>query len=251
MELEGKVAVILGASEEGGMGWATAKQLAAEGAKVVVAARRENVLREIADKAGFLPVVCDASKNEDIAALAAAAVRAYGKIDIAVNCAFIAEQNLIEDFDEEMFTNSLNVNFIGQVHFVRHMSAAMKDGGSIILISSQASAQPFYGAFAYGCAKAATDCLVRYAAAELGARGIRVNSILPGPVKTGITTPFLEQPEISELFLREIPLSRMGVPEDYAKTVSFLAKPGFITGVNLPVSGGMHLYRVPNLPRYT
>lgn len=93
--------------------------------------------------------------------------------------------------------------------------------------------------------------LVRYAAAEFGARGIRVNSILPGPVKTGITTPFRKQPEISELFLREIPMGRMGVPEDYARTVSFLAKPGFITGVNLPVSGGMHLYRVPDLPRYT
>ncbi|WP_340315754.1 SDR family NAD(P)-dependent oxidoreductase [Rhizorhabdus argentea] len=245
MQLEGKVAVVLGASASGGTGWAIAEALAAEGAKVVVAARRIEPLQELADAIDGLAVVCDGAKQDQIRALSLSAVEAYGKIDIAINCAFFAGDGLIGDSDQDTLQTSLDVNFLGHVHFVRYMAEIMNDGGSITLISAQAAAQPSLGAFAYGCAKAATDCLVRYAAVEYGGRGIRVNSILPGPIKTSTTAPFLDRFDVNEAFMEQIPLGRLGLPKDYAQVVVWLAQPGFISGVNLPVSGGMHLNRIP------
>jgi NAD(P)-dependent dehydrogenase (short-subunit alcohol dehydrogenase family) len=175
------------------------------------------------------------------------AQEAYGNIDIAVNCAFTTMPGLIDVLDEEDLQKSLDVNFIGHVHFVRYCAQAMNDGGSIILFSSAAAAQPMYGNFAYGCAKAATDSLVRYAALEYGPRGIRVNSILPGPIRTNTTSAFLDSPNIVAAFAPELPLGRMGAPADYAQAVVWLSKPNFITGAQLPISGGMQLNRVPRI----
>lgn len=247
MQLEGKVAIVLGASESGGTGWAVAEELAAEGARVVVAARRREPLLELAEKIGGLAVVCDGSKQDQIASLVQSAQNAYGKIDIAVNCAFTTMPGLVDELEEADLQKSLEVNFIGHVHFVRYCARAMNDGGSIVLFSSAAAIQPMYGNFAYGCAKAATDSLVRYAALEYGPRGIRVNSILPGPIRTNTTSTFLDSPDIAAAFMPEIPLGRMGAPADYAQAVVLLSRPNFITGAQLPISGGMQLNRVPRL----
>lgn len=249
MQLKDKVAVVLGASECGGTGWEIAEQLAAEGARVVVSARRAGPLQVLAEKIGGFAVVCDGARQDQIAALAQSAAQAFGKIDIAVNCAFTQMTGLIDELEVADLQRSLDVNFIGQVHFVRHMAEVMNDGGSIVLISSAAATQPMYGGFAYGCAKAATDSLVRYAALEYGPRGIRVNSILPGPIRTSTTAPLLDSPAVNEAFMQEIPLGRLGVPQDYGQVVVWLSRPGFMTGVNLPVSGGMQLNRVPRLDR--
>jgi NAD(P)-dependent dehydrogenase (short-subunit alcohol dehydrogenase family) len=140
---------------------------------------------------------------------------------------------------------SVDVNFLGHVNFVRETAAVMRDGGSIILISTSSAAQPVLPFFPYACAKAATDCLVRYAAMEYGPRGIRVNSILPGPIKTPMAAHIFAPPGVDEAFGREIALGRVGLPEDFARTVVSLAGPTYITGVNLHVSGGMHMRRVP------
>jgi NAD(P)-dependent dehydrogenase (short-subunit alcohol dehydrogenase family) len=86
---------------------------------------------------------------------------------------------------------------------------------------------------------------VRYAALEYAPRGIRVNSIQPGPIKTEMASHLFAAPGAEAAFAREIPLGRVGQPEDYARVVVALAGPGYITGVNLPVSGGMHLTRPP------
>lgn len=245
MQLDGKIAVVLGASAEGGTGWAIAETLAAVGAKVVVAARRIEPLLKLADRIGGKAVACDAGKADQVAALATAAVEAFGPIDIAVNSAARPIIGTIAATDPAQIQRSLDVNFLGQIHFVRHMAEAMNDGGSIILISSSSAAQPVLPFFPYACAKAATDCLVRYAALEYGPRGIRVNSILPGPIKTEMASAIFAAPGAEAVFEREIPLGRVGVPQDFADVVLWLAGPGYISGVNLPVSGGMHLTRAP------
>ena len=243
--LEGKVAVVLGASVTGGTGWAVAEHLAAEGAKVVVAARRREPLEELAAKIGGLAVVCDAGKKDQIAALAEATRDAYGAIDIAVNSAARPIMGDIATCSIEAVQKSLDVNFLGHVNFVREMAAIMRDDGSIVLISSSSAAQPNPHFFPYACAKAATDCLVRYAAMEYGPRGIRVNSILPGPIKTDLAALIFSVPGTEEVFEREIALRRVGVPDDFGRIVTMLAGPHYISGVNIPVSGGMHLTRSP------
>jgi NAD(P)-dependent dehydrogenase (short-subunit alcohol dehydrogenase family) len=245
-DLTGKVAVVLGASASGGTGWAIAEGLAAAGAKVVVAARSQGPLDELAAKIGGTARVCDAGKAADIAALAQATVAAYGAIDIAVNAAGLPVHSLIADAEGEAMQASLDVNYLGNVHFIKHMAAAMNDGGSIVCISSSSAGdQPVFPYFAYACAKAALDCLVRYAAVEYGPRGIRVNSILPGPIRSDMAKGLWDIPGMEAVFAREVPLGRIGEPTDYADAVLWLSGPAFVTGLNLPVSGGNQLTRAP------
>jgi len=245
VQLRDKIAVVLGASAEGGTGWAIAETLAREGAQVVIAARRLSQLQKLAQRIGGTAIQCDAAKPEDIAALAQAIADRHGSLDIAINSAAMSFIGFISDGDVADLQRSLDINYLAHVHFIRRMAAIMNDGGSITLISSSSAAQPVPSRFAYACAKAATDCLVRYAALEYGPRGIRVNSILPGPIKTEMAARVFAEPGAEAVFETAIPLGRIGSPKDFADTCVWLAKPGYITGVNLPVSGGLHLTRVP------
>ena len=240
-----RIAVVLGASAERGTGWAVAEALAREGAKVVVGARRIEPLVRLAERIGGIAVACDAAKPDDIAALKSAAC-AIGPIDSAVNCAGETARGLIADIDPATVQRAFDANFFASFHFVRQMAPAMRDGGAITLISSAGSVQPVADRVAYGCAKAALDGLVRHAAIEFGRRGIRVNSVLPGPIRTELVADLLAQPGVEEAFLREIPLGRIAEPADIAAVVAFLSRPdGYLTGLNLPASGGMHLMRPP------
>lgn len=247
MRLKNKVAVVLGASAEGGTGWAIAEALAEEGAKVVVAARSREGLDRLATKIGGTAIVCDAGKREDIEALATAVHDQFGLIDIAVNSAALPVISMIADITPEQLQAGAEINYFGHVWFVRYMTERMRDGGSITLISSNSTTQPQPPHFAYACAKSAMDCLVRYAALEYGGRGIRVNSLLPGPIKSALAAGMYAIPGVEELYSRNVPLGRVGLPRDYADTVVFLSGPTYITGVNLPVSGGNHLTGMPRL----
>lgn len=241
--LKGRNAVVLGASAEGGSGWAIAERLAAEGARVVVAARGREGLETLAKKIGGIAVVADAAQPESIAALMQRASDQLGKIDIAINAAAIAPTGLITDATEDTIRQAMDVNYIGNVHFIREAAGIMNDGGLILLISSSSAIQPLLPMFPYACAKAAADCLVRYAALEFGPRGIRVNSILPGPIKTKMAAHIYATPGAEERRVREIPLGRVALPEDIADAVMAFVHSPYLTGHNLPVSGGMHLTR--------
>lgn len=243
--LEGKAAVVLGCSAPGGTGWAIAEALADEGARVLVAARRREPLDRLAAKIGGIAQVCDVADPAQVADLGRAAREAFGAIDIAVNAAGLPVHGAIGDIDEAEIRTALDVNYIGCVHFIRHTAAAMRDGGAITLISSSSAAQPVQPYFAYACAKAAMDCLVRYAAIEYGPRGIRVNSILPGPIRSDMAAALWSVPGMEEAFAREVPLGRIGEPSDYADAVLWLSDAAFVTGLNLPVSGGNQLTRSP------
>jgi len=247
--LTGKIAVVLGASASGGTGWAVAEGLAAEGAKVVVGARRLEPLQELAEKIGGLAVRCDAGSPEDIAHILQAAVDHFGGLDVAVNSAAETSMNVIADTDEGAFQRTLDVNYIGNVHFIREATKRMANGGAITLVSSAVSQQPVPNRFAYACSKAAMDCLVRHAALEYGPRGVRVNSVLPGPIKSELASRMLATPGVEEAFLRQIPIGWIATPKDIADVIVWLSKPNYLTGVNLPTSGGMHLTQPPRVDK--
>ena len=128
-DLTGKVAVVLGASAEGGTGWGVAEGLAAAGAKVVVAARSMAPLQKLATKIGGLAVACDAGDEAQIKALRDAAMQAYGRIDIAVNSAATPTISMIADVTPELLQQGLQVNYLGMVHFTRYMAEVMTEAG--------------------------------------------------------------------------------------------------------------------------
>jgi NAD(P)-dependent dehydrogenase (short-subunit alcohol dehydrogenase family) len=247
ISLENKVAVVLGASAENGTGWAVAEALAATGAKVVVGARSLAPLQTLATRVGGTAVACDAGDEAQVRTLARTAVDTYGRLDIAVNCAGLPVMSTIAESTEAQLQSALRVNYLGNVYFIKHAAGAMKEGGSIVVISSLSTTHTMLPHFAYACAKSATDCLVRYAAVEYGSRNIRVNSILAGSIVSDLSRELFADPRIAQTFAKEVPLGRLGTPQDMANAVLWLAGPAFVTGLNLPVSGGNQLLRFPQL----
>lgn len=245
MQLKNKIAVVLGASAEAGTGWAIAARFAAEGAKVMIAARRGDLVAKLADRIGGASRVCDAANEEQVKALAQATLDTYGRIDIAVSAAGIPTGGTITNTPNADMIRSTEVNYYGNVYFVRHMAAAMKGPGSIVLFSSMAATHPLEHVFSYACAKAATDCLVRYAAVEYAPKGIKVNSILPGAIRSEMAAPLYKVEGMEASWAGEVPLKRIGEPSDFAEAALWLAGPSFVTGLNLQVSGGNQLTRFP------
>ena len=246
--VDGKVAVVLGASAENGIGWACAKRLAAEGAKVVVGARSYDRLKALTDPAGMVAVRCDATKKPDIVALANTALGEFGRVDIAVNSAGFGELAMIADVTEDMLLRSLNINFIAMVNFVQILAKAMglrteDDTGSIVLVSTMSVDHPMPGVFSYAAAKGATDTLVRYAALEYGPQRIKINSINPGLVITDLAKSTLgsDLEAVEALSVKSVPLRRLASPADCADAMYWLASSGFVTGTHVKVSGGNQL----------
>jgi len=245
--LDGKVAIVLGASAPGGSGWAIARRFAEEGARLVVGARSEGPLQDLARLTGGVAMRCDVASEGDVVAFVGKAVETYGGLDVAVNAAGLPMGGTIAQAPLEDARAAMEVNYFGCLHFIRHSAKAMTSGGSIVLFSSMAAAQPMEYVYSYGCAKAATDCLVRYAAVEYGRKGIKVNSLQPGPIRSDMASGLWEVPGMEEVYAREVPLRRIGEPEDYADAALWLAGPSYVTGLNLPVSGGNQLTRMPYL----
>jgi NAD(P)-dependent dehydrogenase (short-subunit alcohol dehydrogenase family) len=244
-DLTGKTAVVLGASAAGGTGWAVAEAFAAAGARVVVGARNFEPLQRLAARISAKAVQCDASDEAQVAALADAALDLHGRIDVAVNAAGLPVLARLSDVTLEQLQTAIQVNYFGQVFFFKHMARVMRDGGSLVAISSISSTDINGHFFPYACAKAATNCLVRYAAAEFAVRGIRVNAILPGPIRSDMAKAVFAMPGVEAALKREIPLGRVCEPADFANACLWLAGPAFITGECLQINGGMHLTRFP------
>lgn len=246
-KLAGKVAVVTGASK--GIGAAIAKQLAAEGAAVVVnyassKAGADKVVAEITGAGGkAIAVKADAAKKADIEVLFVETKKAFGQLDILVNNAGIYEMAPLEAVNEEHFHRQFNLNVLGLIlttqEALKYFGAK---GGSVINTSSIVSTWGVPGGAVYSATKAAVDAVTRSLAKELGARKIRVNSVNPGMVETegthsaGITgSDFRKQTEAST------PLGRIGQPDDIAPAVVFLASAdsSWITGETLYITGGL------------
>lgn len=247
VDLQGKVAAVLGASAEGGTGWAVAETLARCGAKVVVGARSRSHLDRLAERIGGTAVTCDAGEEDQVEAMARTTLDTYGQLDIAVNSAGLPVMSMIENMGKHHLDQALRVNFYGNFYFMKHMAAAIGTNGSIIFISSMSSTHPISPHCAYASAKAASDCMIRFAGLEYGPRDIRFNSILAGAIDSDMAKEAFENPEYARVCEREIPVGRVAIPQDIANTVLFLAGPAYATGLNLQISGGNQLTRYPTL----
>jgi 3-oxoacyl-[acyl-carrier protein] reductase len=246
-KLDGKVAIVTGASK--GIGASIATHLAESGAAVVVnyASSKEGadrVVGEIEGKGGrAVAVQADMAKADDVERLFSDAKTAFGRLDIVVNNAGVYEFMPLEQVTEAHFHRQFDVNVLGLIlaakEAVKHFGA---EGGSIVNISSVASTAAPPNASVYSATKAAVDAVTRSLAKELGSRRIRVNAINPGPVETeGFKTAGLEESDFRKQVEAQTPLGRIGQPQDIAPAAVFLASEdaAWITGETLHISGGM------------
>ena len=245
-KLSGKVAVVTGASK--GIGAGIAKQLAAEGAAVVVnysssKSGADKVVAEITGAGGkAVAAQADMAKGADIGKLFAEAKKTFGRLDILVNNAGIYGFSPLENVTEEYFHKQFNLNVLGLLlscqAAVRLFDSA---GGNIINISSVVSTLGFPNASVYSGTKGAVDSITRSLAKELGPRGIRVNAINPGMVDTeGTQSAGIAASDMRKQIEAQTPLGRIGRPQDIAGLALFLASPdsSWITGETFVISGG-------------
>ena len=245
-KLAGKVAVVTGASK--GIGAAIAKQLATEGAKVVVnysSSKKDadKVVDEIAKDGGkAIAVQANLSKQADIERLFADTKKAFGRLDVLVNNAGLYEFSPLENVTEEHFHKHFDLNVLGLI-LASQAAVGLFDaaGGNIVNISSIASTLAMPNAAVYSGTKAAVDAITRSLAAELGPRKIRVNAVRPGMVETeGTRSAGIAESDMRKQVEAQTPLGRIGQPQDIASTVVFLASSdsSWITGETFVISGG-------------
>lgn len=244
-KLEGKVAVVTGASR--GIGRAIALKLADEGAKVVVnysgsQAKAEEVVATIQANGGeAIAVQASVSKTEEVTALMDAAVKTFGTLDILVNNAGITRDNLLMRMKEEEWDDVLDTNLKGVFLCTKAVTRQMmkQRAGRIINISSIVGVAGNAGQANYVAAKAGVIGLTKTTAKELASRNILVNAIAPGFIETEMTEQLPE--DLKQGMLTQIPLAKLGQPEDIAKAVAFLASEdaNYMTGQTLHIDGGM------------
>ena len=246
-KLNGKVAVVTGASK--GIGAGIAKELAAEGAAVVVnyassKTDADNVVDKITKRGGkAIAVQGNVAKKSDVERLFATTKKAFGKIDILVNNAGVYDWSPIDEITEEQFHKQFDVNVLGLLlatqEAVKQFDSA---GGNIINISSTVTSLTPPSSSIYTATKGAVDAITRTLAKELGPRKIRVNAINPGMVETeGVRAAGFDQGDLRKGVEAQTPLGRIGQPEDIAPAAVFLASSdsAWITGETLRVAGGL------------
>jgi 3-oxoacyl-[acyl-carrier protein] reductase len=244
MKLEGKIAVITGGSK--GIGAGIARALAAAGATVVVnyasnQADADAVVAQIQAQGGTaIAVQADMSLAADVTRLFETVRTHYGTLDILVNNAGVAVFQMIEDLTEEAFHRQFNINVLGYLLAIREAVKLFGKTGSVINISSILSTDPYLASSVYSATKGAVDTLTFALARELGPRGIRVNSILPGHTNTPATEGNFAG-EFGEKLIAGTPLGRFGEPEDIAPVAVFLASEDahWVSGESIRASGGV------------
>jgi 3-oxoacyl-[acyl-carrier protein] reductase len=246
-KLADKVAVVTGASK--GIGAAIAKQLASEGAAVVVnysssKQGADKVVAEITKNGGkAVAVQANVAKESEITSLFAAAKKAFGRLDILVNNAGIYEFSPLESVTEAHFQKHFDTNVLGLVLASKEAAKYFgPEGGSIINISSAVSSITPPNTSVYTATKGAVDAVTRTLAKELGPRNIRVNAINPGMVVTeGVVSAGFDQGDFRKQVEAQTPLGRIGQVDDVAPAAVFFASADsqWITGETLRIAGGL------------
>jgi NAD(P)-dependent dehydrogenase (short-subunit alcohol dehydrogenase family) len=246
--LDGKVALITGAGS--GIGQATSRIFAREGAKLVLADvveeggnRTLKIVQDLGAQALF--VKCDVSKWSDVEAAVAKAVQAYGRLDCAFNNAGIeGEGSDTHKCSEENWARVIAIDLTGVFYCMKaelNQMLKQNSGGAIVNTSSGAGLAGVRGMPAYVAAKHGVAGLTRAAAIEYGRHNIRINAVCPGPIRTPMMGRLLQhRPEAEQRFARSEPLKRLGEPEEIGEAVAWLCSDAasFVTGVPLPVDGG-------------
>ena len=246
MRLKDKVVLITASTR--GIGLACVKKCAKEGARVYMAARNVERAQEIANTLNNVKCVYnDATKPETFTSMVEDVVKDAGRIDVVVNNFGTSNPGKDLDFtntDPQIFLDTVNLNlrsvFMASQAAAKHM--AVQGGGSIINISSVGSIVPDISQVAYGTSKAAINYLTKLIAVHEAKNNIRCNAVLPGMTATEAVEKHLSE-EFRSLFLRHIPLGRMGLPKEIADAVVYLAsdESAYTTGQILTVSGGFGL----------
>jgi NAD(P)-dependent dehydrogenase (short-subunit alcohol dehydrogenase family) len=237
--LEGKVAVITGGSA--GIGLATAKRFAEEGAFVFITGRRQAELDAAVKEIGpnAVAVRADAASTADLKRLFDTVKAARGRIDVLYANAGIYEFTPFGTITEDAYDKMFDINVKGVLFTVQQAVPLMPDGGSIILTGSVAGSKGFEAATVYGATKAAIRSFARSWTADLKARNIRVNVLSPGPVQTPGFDVFAND-EVRNYMKSLVPLGRLGDADEIAKVALFLASDdsSYVAGVELFVDGG-------------
>ena len=242
--LKGKVAVVTGASR--GIGAATAERLARDGAAVVVnysksAKAADDVVGRIKKEGGRASAhKADMSDPAQAKGLIEAAFKEYGRIDILVNNASVADFLSLEAIDEKHVRASFDLNVAGIIFATQAAAAYLpKEGGRVINVSAVGSIKPMPGISVYSASKAALNALTRVWAMELGPRGVTVNAVAPGPIETEMFRAAATA-DVAKYLISRTPLGRIGIPADVADVIAFLASADgrWVTGEVISVSGG-------------
>jgi 3-oxoacyl-[acyl-carrier protein] reductase len=243
MNLQNKVAIVTGSSK--GIGMHIARNLAGAGARVVInyasdQTAADRVVAEIHSAGGeSIAVRANVGNSAEVKALFDAAIARFGKVDLLINNAGIAIYKFIKETTDDDFDRIFDINVKGVFLTLREAATRLADGGRIINLSSSVTRlmMPAYGS--YSATKAAVEQLTRVFAKEVGARGITVNSISPGPTNTELFTAGKTEETIKRLASMAA-LGRIGEPEDIARVVLFLVsdEAAWITAQNLGVNGG-------------
>ncbi|WP_213515185.1 SDR family oxidoreductase [Paenibacillus montaniterrae] len=241
--LQGKVAIVTGASR--GIGSSIAKQLAALGASVVVNYARSTeeadaLVEDIVGNGGSAAAIAaDISKLDDIQALFAQTIAAYGKVDILVNNAGYMNNQMIEQVTEEEFDKHFAINVKGTYFTCQQAMQHMENNGRIINISTSVAGHMFPAYSVYAGTKGAVEQFTRQLAKEFGAKGITINAIAPGPVRTELFLQGKSEQQV-EAISNMNAFKRLGEPQDIAGVIAFLAseEASWVTGQTLRVNGG-------------
>ena len=245
-----KIVIVTGAGS--GIGRATAIRFANEGAAVVLVGRTKSTLEETASMLpqdytfihndNHLTVTCDISVQSQVQAMVEHVIKKFGKIDVVVNNAGKAVQGKITDLSADDWQDAINVNLNGTFYVCQAaMPELIKSKGNIINVSSVSGMGGDWNMAAYNAAKAGVTNLTRTLAMDHGRDGVRVNAVNPSVTKTNMTTNIQENDAKTDQFFSRCPMGRLATPEDIAAAITFLASDdaAMITGVNLPVDGGV------------
>ncbi|MHC4442930.1 MAG: SDR family NAD(P)-dependent oxidoreductase [Planctomycetota bacterium] len=244
--LAGRLALVTGGSK--GLGYAMAEGLGRSGADVVIVSRHGDELKAAAENLSqstsseILPIVADVTRSDQVEAMTAEAVKAFGHLDVLVNNAGVNIRHPTIEMTEEEFRLILETNLIGAFLVAKSVGKYMaaQKSGSIINVSSMVGMVGLAGRPGYTASKGGLNQLTRTMALELAPVGVRVNALCPGPFATEMNEPLTSDPARSAWFIERIPLGRWGKPEELAGVVVFLASEAssFMTGATLVVDGG-------------
>ena len=242
MEFDGKVAIVTGATS--GIGMATVARFAEQGARVAAVGRKKDVLAKVA-RQNIKTYAVDLINEQETAAFVTRAMEDFGGIDILVNAAGIIANGTVENTTLTDYDLMMNINVRSPFQLMQlALPSIIERKGNVVNVSSVTGLRAFPNVFAYCISKAAVDQLTRCAALELAPKGVRVNAVNPGVVRTNLHlnsgmnednyANFVERSKTTH------PLGRIGQPEEIADLIIFLAssKAGWITGVTYSVDGG-------------